>query len=336
MASPPSLSPAARSRRKPSTLTIGILLVALWVVPVVVVAVETSGDVTGLALGGLLYLVPGLLMAWVGGRAELRARRFDRADRAFADGLAAELRALCSADPSEAYRAGPDLVEIRAGRLVEVERHFDQQTIGSVAGRLSYQLSQFGGSLDLSRGRWGAGTMSAALHGMGTAQLRAEQSTRDHLMGDALLAVVEAPGPAGPDDTYRVVSVSAVAAAGWVQALVFAAIDHLEGPRSFAGATLADFSGALVQHFAPQDVSYAADRLRAQVGRAPERRDALVVRGLAIGRNALLAVDVQIGQQGSLMLFPVQFPALFGQAVARAAHRAELVVGPAAGGPALR
>lgn len=326
MASPPSLSPAAQSRQKHVTLIIGILLVALWVVPVVLLALDPSENARGLALAGLLYLVPGAIMTWVGARAELRARRFNRLDRAFAEGLADELQALCAANPLEAYRTAQDLVEVRDARLVEVERHFDQRAVGTVAGRLSHQLSLFTGSLDLTYGRPGVGGMTRVVHGMAGVRLVAEQRTWDNLMGDAVFVVLEAPGPAGPDDTYRVVSVSAAAAAGWVQALVFATVDHLEGPRTFAGSTLADFSGRVVSHFAPQDVSYAADRLRAQAGRAPERRDVLTVRGLGIGRNALLGVDVQIGREGALLLFPVQFPALFGQAVARAARRADAVV----------
>jgi len=327
MASPPSLSPAAQSRQKHATLTIGILLVALWVVPVVLLALDPTEGARGLALTGLLYLVPGVVMTSVGVRAEQRARRFNRLDWAFAEGLADELQALCGADPLEAYRTAPDLVEVRDARLVEVERHFDQRTVGTVAGRLSHQLSMFGGALGATYGWPAVGGMAGVVDGMSGVRLDAEQRTWDNLMGDALFVVLEAPGPAGPEDTYRVVTVSAAAAAGWVQALVFATVDHLEGPRTFAGSTVADFSGRVVGHFAPQDVSYAADRLRAQAGRAPERRDPLTVRGLAVGRNALLGVDVEIGRQGPLMLFPVQFPALFGQAVARAARRADAVVG---------
>ena len=327
MASPPSLSPAARSRQKHATLTIGILLVALWVVPVVLLALDPSEDARGLALAGLLYLVPGAVMTGVGVRAEQRARRFNRLDRAFAEGLADELQALCGADPLQAYRTAPDLVEVRDARLVEVERHFDQRTVGVVAGRLSHQLSLFGGTVGTTYGPPGVGGTSGVVDGLGAVRLVAEQRSWDNLMGDAAFVVLEAPGPAGPDDTYRVVTVSAAAAAGWVQALVLATVDHLEGPRTFAGSTLAGFSGSLISHFAPQDVSYAVDRLRAQAGRAPERRDVLTVHGLGVGRNALLGVDVQIGRESALLLFPVQFPALFGQAVARAARRADAVLG---------
>ncbi len=321
------MSPAARSRRKLSTLTVGVLLVALWVLAVATALPDPSDD-PGTTAGFGLLLIPGLVVTVIGGRAELRARAFDRLDRAFAQGLADEFRTLCAMDPSGAYRPGPGLVEIRGARLVEIERHFDQRTVGTVAGRLSHQLSLFGGTLNVTYGHLGLGGMSAAVNGMSNVSLDVEQTTSANLMGDALFAVLEAPGPAGPDDTYRVVSVSAATAAEWIQALVFAAIDRLEGPRSFAGATMAAWSGRLIGHFAPQDISYAGDRLRAQASRAPERRDVLTVQGLSIGRNAVLGAYVQIGQQGSLLLFPVQFPTLFGQAVATAAHRADLTVRP--------
>lgn len=322
------MSPAARRRLHPGALLWGVMLIMLWLVIILSVGSNASAEDRPFAQAAVsvLLLLPGAALLARGVRGSLAAHRFNRRDSAFADSLTAAFEELRHLDPATAYRADGQVVDLGQARLVEVERHFDQQTVGGVAGRMEHQLSLFGATLTSRYGHLGLGGLAGAVDGMSAVDLTLQQTTRDSLMGDALFAVVEAAGPAGARDVYRVVSVSGPAAAGWLHGLVLAAAGQLEGPYTHAGATLLGWSGNLVGHFAPGDISYASDRLHAQAARAPEQRDPLAFSGSFVGRNALLAAQVRIGAEAPLLLFPLQFPVLFAQAVAVAAHRADAVL----------
>ena len=322
------MSQAARRRLHPAALLWGVLLTMLWLVIVVSVVPNASAEnrSVGRVVVAVLLLLPGAALLARGVKGSLAARRFNRRDSAFADALTAAFDELWHLDPATAYRADGQVADVGHARLVEVERHFDQQTAGGVAGRMKHQLSLFGATLTSRYGRLGLGGLAGAVDGMSAVDLTLQQTTRASLMGDALFAVVEAAGPAGTRDVYRVVGVSGPAAAGWLHGLVLAAADRLEGPYTHAGATVLGWSGNLVGHFAPGDISYASDRLHAQAARAPEQRDLLAFSGSFVGRNALLAAQVRIGAEAPLLPFPLQFPVLFAQAVAVAAHRADAVL----------
>lgn len=321
------LSPAARRRLHTGCLVWGVALLVGWLSVTVGVTARYSAQV-GLEAQATLWvlLLPGAVLLAIGVRGLRAARRFNQLDSAFADALTETLGDLWRTRTFEAYRAGPDMAEVRGARLVEIERHFDQQTIGNVAGRMSHQLRFFGGTLSRSYGSLGVGGLAGAVNGLSQIDLTVQQTTRDNLMGDALFAVFEVPTSGDQWDTYRVVSVSASTAAEWVQALLLATSGQLEGPGTHAGSTVLGWTGNLVGHFAPQDISYATDQLRAQAARAPEQRAVLTVRGPTIGRNAVLAAHIQIGSHEPLQLFPVQFPVLFARALAAAAHQAEAVI----------
>ncbi len=330
------LSYAARRRLRTGRLGWGVALVVAWLGSTIGVARSYSARVALDAQSTLwVLLLPGAVLLTLGLWSVRAARAFNRLDSAFADALGSTLDDLWRTDKLEAYRTGSDVAEVSDARLVEIERHFDQQSVGNVVGRMSHQLSFFGGTLSRTYGRLGVGALGGAVNGLTRIGMTLSGTSRDNLMGDALFAVVEARGPGEPWDTFRVVSVSAPNAAQWVRALLHATAEQLEGPLTHAGSTVLGWSEDLVAQFAPQDISYATDRLKAQAVRAPEQRDPLSVRGPAIGRNALLAAQIQIGAQEPLLLFPAQFPVLFGRAVATAAHQADAVTGGPVGTAAL-
>lgn len=298
------LSSAARRRLHTGCLVWGAALLVIWLAVTIGVMDHYSAQV-GLDAQATLWilLLPGALLLLIGVRGARAARQFNRLDSAFADALSETLDDLWRTDKFEAYwGAGPDMADVRGARLVEIERHFDQQTVGNVAGRMSHQLSFFGGTLSRNYGNLGVGGLVGAVNGLTRIDLTVQQTTRDNLMGDALFAVFEVPTSGGQWDTYRVVSVSAPTAAEWVRALLLATGGQLEGPATHAGSTVLEWTPNLVAQFAPQDISYATDQLRAQAARATEQRAILTVRGPTIGRNAVLAAHIQIGPQAPLLL----------------------------------
>lgn len=324
MGTPRPLSLAARSLLRSNSLVFGVLLLVVWL-PAALEAWPTGSGGSGTLEGVLavLLLLPGALLLLRGVRGAVAARRFNRLDSAFADALAGSLDRLWRTPPLDAYLVDDQMAEVRNAHLVEIERHFDRQTVGAVQGSLHHQLRLFGASVTRTYGAVAVGGLAGAVQGLSGVDLTVTSTTRDNLMGDALFAVFEATGPAGDRDTYRVVSMSGPAAASWIDGLLVGAARGLGETRTHAGTMVLSWRGNLVAQFQPRDISYLTDRLKALAARPYAERDPLVLRGPLIGRNALMAAHVQIGSGEPLMVLPVRFPVLFGEAVGRAAEEAD-------------
>lgn len=285
------------------------------------IAIQFFAGIPGLL--GVIFLIIGIA-------GEIRAKRFNKRDWALADALHEALDELGRAPAAAAYRIGEGDATISNARLIEVERHFDSQTEGAISGTITHQLRMFGASFSTSYGSarsTGPGTASTssssvgmftgAIRGLSQVDLAVSSTTRNNLMGDALFSVFEAPGPAGDRDTYRVISMSQPGVISWLQELVAFAANQVGGPRTHAGGTVLSWTQQLVQRFAPGDISYVTDRLKALQARGDDEREPVSVYGTVAGRNALIATAIAIGgSQQQLDLMPARFPELFGRALA--------------------
>jgi len=293
---------------------------------------------------GAPLLIPGI-------RGELAAARFNRVDWAIADGLAGSLDRLVNSTPGSAYDRQDGVQVIHHGRLVEIERHFDQQTEGAITGAMSHQLRMFGRSFSsgvghLSRGgtmiNGSFGSFSGSINGLSQVDLGLTSVTRSNLMGDALFAVFEAAGPAGRRDTYRVINMSQPGVVGWINGLIQHAAGQFGGGATHSGTTMMAWADNLIRQFQPRDISYVTDRLKAISNRPYEERETVRIAGTAAGRNALIATTLQIGGGPPLQMMPSLFPEMLGAAVAeglaigdrtisghRALRRRQLTLSPA-------
>lgn len=347
------MSPAARRMRKRGFLTWGIIVLAVWLLSSLAFAgLFTQGAMDyatafmgGQVLIGWVFLLLGLVFLGIGIFGEVRARAFNRRDTARANALHERLVEL-SRTPRAAMYEDRDAPVIRNARLIEIERHFDQQTQGAITGTLETRMRMFATSFGATSGRsYGTTdygydrsgtsvssysttttTTSGSLQGTTTADLGLSQTTRDNLMGDALFAVFEIDG-----DTYRVVSMSTPAAREWLADLIRGVAAHYGGDQTHSGSVVGAWVPNLVQQFGPEDVSYATDRLKAIAARDFADRDAVSITGAPVGRNAMIAVSMQLANGQSLDLMPIAFPGLFGAAIGAADKRA--VAAPSAAMP---
>lgn len=320
-------------------LTWGIILTAVGAAITIPVTLSYSDDpMKQLAMAITLQLfigfmpVIGIIFIIVGVLGEVRARRFNAQDWALADALAESFRELWNQPPGTAYQSGDGELRVQDARLVEIERHFDAQTSGAITGTMTHQLRVFGHSFSATYGRLHGsrsgsavsfGNFAGSIRGLSEVNLGISTTTRDHLLGDALFAVLEAPGPAGDHDTYRVISMSQPGVAGWINDLVCFTADQVGGPLTHAGTTVLAWANDLITRFVPTDISYVTDRLKAVHSRPAEQREPVTVRGVAAGRNAIIATSVAIGNGDELHLMPARFPGMLGQAVAVGMANAE-------------
>jgi hypothetical protein len=333
IAAPRPLSPRARSFQHPKAVSWALVLAAIWGCITFVVwsllslsATQTVGSKLTVTqfLGGPFLLGAMICLAvWFVG--ERRARVFNRTDWALADGLAGALDRLGHTGRLEAYEHRQALQIIPNGRLIEIERHFDHQTQGAIAGTMAHTLRMFGSTVSAGLGQvsrsgtmvsGSLGSFSGSISGLSQVELGLSSTTRADLTGDALFAVFEAVDPTGHRDTYRVISMSQPAVRSWIDALVRHAADQFGGAATHCGSTVLAWSGTLMARFQPQDISYVTDRLKSVLARPYGDREPVEIIGTPAGRNAVVATSVRIGGGEELWTMPSRFPQLFGTAVA--------------------
>ena len=270
----------------------------------------------------LMLLIPGLAVLAYGLSKNVRAARFNREDSARADRVHTALDQLCRVDASAAYAPEDGLRHTPRAHLVRVSQRFDSTTAGEVVGSLYYQMGFFGQSFTAigGPGYVAAGPTSTwgRLKGESSVALKISTTTRDNLMGDALIAVVEIPDADGGFDTLRVLGVSQSAARSWIADLTTRAAAELGGTTTHAGQAVAAWGTRLANAFGASEVSYAADQLLAIAERQVEDRPTLGVEGIPVGRNAVLATTVSIGEQRVVSLFPHRLPQMLGAALSSA------------------
>lgn len=285
-----------------------------------------------MAAFAVILLIIGIPLSLVGFSAGRKARRFNRHDTAVAGRIGDEFWNMLQRPALPAYAPDDQGWEISEARVVELERHFDQETAGNLNGALHHNFSSFSSSFGLSVGRAGQDWFGAAsasnsrglLTGISNANLTMHSTTRDNLMGDALFSVLEFPTGSGDLDTMRLISMSQPGAAAWLGDLINVVGQNLGRHSTHSGATVLRHLPDLVAHFTPKDVSYTTDRLKALERR--QRDTGLVPTlhafGQPIGRNAMIATEIRFADGQRSHLFPLQFPRMLGHAIGKASNSA--------------
>jgi hypothetical protein len=285
-----------------------------------------------MAAFGVILLIIGIPLSLVGLAAGRKAGRFNRQDTAVAERIGEELWHMLQRPALSAYAPDSQGWEIQDARVVELQRHFDQETAGNLDGALHHNFSSFSSSFGLSLGRGGqnwfgaasAGKTTGLLTGISNVSLTMRSTTRDNLMGDALFSVLEFPTAKGEFDTMRLISMSQPGAAAWIGDLVNAVGVNLGGHSTHSGGTVLRHLPDLVNHFTPKDVSYTTDRLKALERRHHDAGSVPTLHafGQPIGRNAMIATEIRFADGQRSHLFPLEFPRMLGDAVGRASSSA--------------
>ncbi|MDJ0354953.1 hypothetical protein [Paenarthrobacter sp. PH39-S1] len=106
----------------------------------------------------------GLPLLITGFRAGAKARAFNRADFALAESLDQELGELYRRPAADAYQPDSTSGILGNATVIELERHFDQDTAGNMAGTLDHQFSMFSRSTGFSVGGVGGSGLPLLRH----------------------------------------------------------------------------------------------------------------------------------------------------------------------------
>ncbi|MCQ9162610.1 hypothetical protein [Arthrobacter sp. STN4] len=291
-----------------------------------------------LGLGGSSagWLVPAVILAAIGVpvlltglNARRRAMAFNETDFTYSRRIDEELSALSIRPHESAFGTDSSCVSVHAASVVELERHFDQETSGAIVGGLEHAMKMFARSTSVGAGHLAgsgnmiagnAATMRGFINGVSNAHLTMSSTTRSNLLGDALFSVLEFTGRDGNSDTMRLVSMSGPAATQWMGDLIQCVSQSLGGPATHTGHAVAQWIQPLVGNYTPRDISYTTDRLKAM-----ERHQDMtlqVASGQLVGRNAMLATEIQFSGGTVTRLFPHKFPTMFGDCIGRATRTA--------------
>lgn len=328
-------SAAAKAKRHRGSLVWGILFAVAWFVatsglmPVVRDAQQQPDGMTnefGAFLStqifvGILLIVAVVLLS-VGIVGEVNAFKFNRNDTALANSMNDRLATLSTMPRAAAYAidTGKNADGSRDHRIsdalpLEVERHFDQQTLGSITGALQTRLNIFGATVGIGAvnrrglGIGGALTKGRA-HGTTHADLTVSETTRASLMDDGLFSTY-----AIGDDTWRLIAMPNTAAYEWTYNLLLQLWHHFGSDATHTGRIVGSWVGPLSQAFAPSDVSYATDRLKHILSQPHETRPHVSFAGTLIGRNAILAAELTLPDRTRLEMLPVALPTYTAAAV---------------------
>ena len=335
MSKPPSMSGRARRYLHRKSLVIGPILLLIVVLIAVAAWFISSGGLNPVFTTVLITLgvgsIPGtigIVLTLVGALGERKARRINREDWALAEAIAGRCEQILQLPPHTAY-SSQEVREAAPQQLLEVQRHFDERTVGDVRGTVMHQFSMFGTSLGLgqavgSRSVISGGALSGAMRGLSDVHLNLSSTTRRDLMGDAIFALFETRDAAGHPDTLRVTALSNGAVQDSMRALVQQTVGAF-GLDTHSGVTVNEYAGRVAAHFAPGDVSYLSDRLhlvaaQTQRGEVPPP---VAIRGVPAGRGAVVVTSAQIGDGPVLQVFPTAFPQIWGTQIGAAIRAVE-------------
>lgn len=324
------LSSAARRVRRPGFLGWGIalLIIALGAGMPVLIALRPTGEHRPEPFGATVIMVVlmaiiGVALLLLGMGAERRAVGVDRHDRDLADALATALDDLARRPAAEAYDTTAELSVISGARVLEVTEEIDQVVVDRVVDVLAAWWGQLGPSFATSSAAALAGREPDSARLEDTARRLREpdlrlQDASERLSSGALSVLVEAPGPSGARDTFRVICLPAQAMRHGMGLLLTYVARQFGGTASHAGAAVGQARTGLVDQFVPSDTAYAFDRLAVQRDRQLTEREPMTIVGAPIGRNAILAVTMVIGGGEPVRLVPAGFATLVGRAVGAA------------------
>lgn len=329
-------SAAAKAKRHRGSLAWGILFATGWVfatigmMPVARAALQPAPGAQPNEFGAFLLtqvfvgvlLIVAIILLIIGVVGEVKSTKFNRRDAVLAHAMGDRLAALSTEPRSAMYAV--DTAENADGSWdhritdaipLEVERHFDQQTLGSITGALQTRMSLFGTTVGIGvvnrRGiGFGGALTKGRVHGTTQADLTVNETTRANLMGDGLFSTYSTG-----EDSWRLIAMPNTAAQEWLYNLLLQLWHHFGSDETHTGRTVGSWVGPLTQTFTPSDVSYATDRLTHILSRPFEARPPVTFSGTLIGRNAILAAELTLPDGTRLEMLPIRLPARLAAAV---------------------
>lgn len=208
----------------------------------------------------------------------------------------------------------PEVYVFQGLQLGEVSRHFDSQTSASIEGYLNHNLQVSGRAVSYQRGLTGAdyryydqmsaGNFSGSITGQSSVHLTFSGTTRDNLLADGFVAVLEQETAEGWMDTLRVIVPSEPAMREYVQQYI-ASMGKMFPPGSHRDAMLTQSASTLAGYLST-DVSYVSDRLNSILRMPSEKRPMVTVVGTAVTGHAIVGGAIQFGNDGNwYQLFPI-------------------------------
>lgn len=256
---------------------------------------------------GLLILVGAVLAApflwWWYNRPGVRSlRQANDFDFQTCRALEPVLVDLQSGYPRAGEQEVAGTVTIEGMRLGEITRHFDSSTNAVIEGWLDHTLGVFGHGLGVQIGRFGVGIGSIGIAGRSDVHLTSRGITRDSLMGDGFIAVLEEHRGSGVVETLRVVVPSEDSCRDYIRSL----LESLSiGEDSHTGVLLDRYLSRILSVIRT-DISYVSDQLMANARRPLEDRPPIAVAGTPLTDHAMVGGAVKIGtNQRWLQLFPL-------------------------------
>lgn len=328
MATTRSLSPAARARLRRGYLMGGAVLAAAWVAITVSIGVDGGAEAAaGSQVLLVIFSAPAAALIALGLLAERSARRYDAVDAAFADAIETSLDQLVRLPRAAAFELDAELPELRATRLLEVDRPIDATTAEGVIEALEQQLGSFPPALTAAYGPAPQPTRpdrplsrpAGAVHDLLSAPFPISGGTQRQLAA-ATEVTAEPVGSAGTG-AIRWITVPAPGVEGWLRDLL-EQVAHVLGGGTHASATVMSRRAALVERFgAEPDLSALEDQLAGLVTSAAPNQ--ILVRGPMLGAETWLATSLRLGADKPLLLWPSGFPTLLGRALGESAREAE-------------
>lgn len=323
MATPRTLSPAARARLRRGYLMGGAVLGLIWLGITIAIGVQAGAAAAG---GSQLLLVifsaPAATLLALGLLAERSARAFDAEDGRLSDALEAARDLLLGLPRSAAYQSDEGQPELHTTGLLDVGRPAAAATVAAIARALEKHLEGFPAALASAYGPLPPARpdrpllgAAGAVRGLRHRPYPLSGGTSERLAG-ATEAVAEPERPTG-SAAPRWVTLPGPAVESWLRDLL-EQVAHVLGGGTHASATVMASRADLVAHFGGQaDRPGLADHLATVPDGTPIR-----VRGPMLGPETWLATSVQVGGGEPELIWPSGFPALLGQALGEAAHKA--------------
>jgi hypothetical protein len=186
----------------------------------------------------------------------------------------------------------------------EVTRHYDSQTDSQVTGWLDHSLNVVGWGVGFSVGSTGIGIGKTGIVGQSGVHLDLSGKTRDNLIGDGFVAVLEENPGSAQADIVRLVVPSDPAAREYIASLL-TTLGKGFGEGSYRDMVLRDKIAEL-QNASRNDISYVSDRLNSILRKEPGRRPTVTVVGSELTEHAILGGAIQFENDTNwYQLFPV-------------------------------
>lgn len=270
----------------------------------------------------ILVAAPFFIFAFLQERA---AKAFNRKDRALAEALRREFRDLAAHGRRACYAKSDGVRSVVAQGVAESERHFDQQSFGSISGVMASRAKLLGLGYGRGIGRSQISVFGAASRGVSHADYSSSGRIRADLMNDALFAVLDIERGDDSTETLRVLGVSSAAAAQWMTTTMETAARGLGWTSTHAGNAVLKSISELVDALSPRDVQFANDQFM-----LANRRKTItcLVEGVPAARGVVLLSAAEIGGSGRIECFPHRFAEMLGFAMGRATAAAEAQEGP--------